>query len=268
MNVRFVIRGFLLALPLVLLIGAGWVWLQTPWSRLPDATPPPPTIYTLAGVVPASPVGQRALARYGQGAFHPVGSGFFLQLDTGQTVALTAAHTVTLGNRALPVTAIAFTTATSGETVAEFDRLLGKPGRRLTPSNLSIDYLLLVVDQAIDPALVLTPDPRGGPQPGERVLLYSGLGDGAGGMHRLAGTVQSSDRQAVWVLMDKQFDPGQMSGSPLVSQHTGHAVAMVVASSPRRGALLIGGHPIGSLVARAAEADTQYTLSEWSEDLR
>jgi hypothetical protein len=48
-----------------------------------------------------------------------------------------------------------------------------------------------------------------------------------------------------------------MSGSPLVSQHTGRAVGMAVASSPRRGALLIGAHPIGSLV-RLAEAANDY----------
>ncbi|HSJ57489.1 MAG TPA: hypothetical protein VLC95_09930, partial [Anaerolineae bacterium] len=184
-------------------------------------------------------------------------------LDSGQIVALTAAHTVAFGKRILPLTAIAFADPVTGETTAQLHTLLGKPGRRLAPDDLSIDYLLLVVDQAVDPALLLAADPRGGPQPGERVLLYSGVGG-----HRLAGTVQSAGERAVWVLMDEQFDPGQMSGSPLVSQHTGRVVAMVVAASPRRGALLIGGHPIGSLVAHATAAGTHYALSAWSEDLR
>jgi hypothetical protein len=54
--------------------------------------------------------------------------------------------------------------------------------------------------------------------------------------------------------MDERFDPSHMSGSPLVSRHTGRAVGMAVAASPRRNGLLIGAHPIGSLVQRAEAA--------------
>ena len=267
MNVRFVIRGLLLALPLALLLGAAWAWLQTPWARPPDATPLPPTIEIPSGPVPNTPVGRRLLARYGDEAFRPVGSGFFLQIDTGRVVAVTAAHTVTLGDENRPLTALSLVEAGSEGIGVELHTLLGRPGRSLAPGDLSIDYLLLVTDQDVDPALILSPDPRGGPQPGERVVLYSGLGDGAGGIRLLEKTVQSADAQAVWVLMDERFDAGQMSGSPIVSRHTGRVVAMAVAASPRRGALLIGGHPAGSLVAHAMEADGLYLLAEWSEEL-
>jgi hypothetical protein len=54
--------------------------------------------------------------------------------------------------------------------------------------------------------------------------------------------------------MDGAFNPGLMSGSPLVSQHTGQVVGMAVAASRRINRLLIGIHPIGSLVRLAGSA--------------
>jgi hypothetical protein len=53
--------------------------------------------------------------------------------------------------------------------------------------------------------------------------------------------------------MDETFDPGLMSGSPLLSQHTGQAVGMAIAASPQGVRLALGFHPIGSLV-RLGEA--------------
>jgi hypothetical protein len=54
--------------------------------------------------------------------------------------------------------------------------------------------------------------------------------------------------------MDEWFNPGQMSGSPFVSRHTGQVVGMAVAASPRWSRLLLGMHPIGSLVHLAQSA--------------
>jgi hypothetical protein len=54
--------------------------------------------------------------------------------------------------------------------------------------------------------------------------------------------------------MDERFDPSLMSGSPLVSQHTGQVVGMAVAASPRRTRLYLGVHPIGSIVEKAESA--------------
>ncbi len=61
---------------------------------------------------------------------------------------------------------------------------------------------------------------------------------------------------AVWVLMDEMFNPSSMSGSPFVSQHTGQVVGMLIAVTPRRTRLLLGVHPIGSIV-RLAESATE-----------
>jgi hypothetical protein len=57
--------------------------------------------------------------------------------------------------------------------------------------------------------------------------------------------------------MDDRFNPGQLSGSPFVSQHTGQAVGMVLAVTPRGTRLLIGAHPIASLV-RLAESAAEF----------
>jgi hypothetical protein len=136
----------------------------------------------------------------------------------------------------------------------------------LTPENLTRDYVLLEVERPVDPALVLVPDPRGAPQPGERVSLYSGLGDGQGKVRVLSGTVQSISDTAVWVLMDDTFNPGLMSGSPFVSQHTGQVVGMAVAASPRLDRLLLGMHPVGHLVQLARSAQDSTRLIDLGEE--
>lgn len=145
MNIRFVIRGLVLSLPPALLVVAGWVWLQAPWLRPPDPTPPPPTIQVPAGYVPDSPVGHRVWARYRDGDSQPASSGFLLQLDLDTVIGVTAAHTVSLGDANRPLVALAFTDPGSGEMLAVSGTLLGKPGHLLAPTDLSVDYLLLLI---------------------------------------------------------------------------------------------------------------------------
>lgn len=265
MNVRFVIRSLLLAIPVAVCISAGWIFFQTPLSRRPDPTPPPPTIVAPRGRMPAGPGGLQEWAQYRGQDYRPVGCGFFFALASGEIVGATTAHSVGIGNPNHLLERIGLGVAGHAGFVGEFDTLWGPPGRRLTPENLALDYLLLRVDGSIDAELVLTPDPRGAPQPGERVMLYSGLGDGQGGPRLLEGTVQSVSSEAVWVLMDDWFNPSMMSGSPIVSQHTGQVVGMVVAGSPRRLRVLLGLHPMGSLVERAESAEEFPTLGEWGQ---
>jgi hypothetical protein len=212
--------------------------------------------------MPVGSVGLEEWAQYEGQPFRRVGSGFFFSLANGEIAGATTSHSVSIGNASRPLERIALGIAGHAEFVAEFDTMRGQPGRRLKPENLTKDYLLLYVDLPIALNLVLEPDPRGTPQPGERVSLYSGLGDGQGGPHVLEGTVQSVDEKAVWILMDDWFNPGSMSGSPFISQHTGKVVGMVVVGSPRLGRLLIGAHPIGSLVDLAESASEFPKLRE------
>jgi hypothetical protein len=156
---------------------------------------------------------------------------------------------VSIGNPEHPLERIALRVPGQTGLVGEFDTLRGQPGHRFTIHDMTVDYALLLVHQPIDPGLLLLPDGRGAPQPGERVSLYSGVG-----ARTLEGTVQSSSDKVVWVLMDERFDPSLMSGSPLVSQHTGQVVGMAVAASPRLNRLYLGVHPIGSIVEKAESA--------------
>lgn len=178
-----------------------------------------------------------------------MGSGYLLLLESGEIVGVTAAHSVSIGRPDHLLERIALRPPGQTGFVGEFDTLRGQPGHRLTFHDMTVDYALLLVHQPIDPSLLLTPDARGAPQPGERVSLYSGVGG-----RTLEGTVQSSSDKVVWVLMDERFDPSLMSGSPLVSQHTGQVVGMAVAASPRFNRLYLGVHPIGSIVDKAESA--------------
>jgi len=266
MNTKFVVRGLLLALPAAVIVTAAALalivaraWIGPP----PGPTPPPPTVLAPRGAMPGGPAGLQEWVQVRGEAYHLAGSGFLLALDGGEVVGVTTAHSVSLGDPDRPVDRIGLRVAGQADFVAEFDALHGQPGQPRTGGDLTVDYVLLHADGTLDPDLVLVPDPRGAPQPGERVSLWSGQGDGRGGRHALEGTVQSVDETAVWVLMDEWFNPGLMSGSPFVSQHTGQAVGMAIAVGPRRSRLLVGAHPIGSIVQFAGSATEFPRISEY-----
>ena len=266
MNTKFVIRGFLIALPttaLVMAIALAVVLARGMIGPPPGPAPPPPTILAPRGGPPAGPVGLQELVMVRGEEYRVAGSGFLLRLDSGQVVGVTTAHSVALGDPDRSVERIALRVAGGEDLLAEFDRLHGQPGQPRTGGDMTVDYVLLHGDPAVDPEVLLSPDPRGAPQPGERVVLCSGQGDGGGGPRVLEGTVQSASDKAVWVLMDGLFDPGLMSGSPILSTHTGQVVGMAIATSPRRGQLLIGLHPIGSIVRLAGSATEFPRMAEF-----
>ncbi len=266
MNAKFVIRGLILALPVAVLATAAALALMVARARIgppPGPTPPPPTILAPRGELPDGPVGLEEWVQVQGEPYRLAGSGFLLRLESGALVGVTTAHSVSLGDPDHPVERIALRVAGRSESVAEFDTLHGQPGQPRTGEDMTVDYVLLHAVRPVDPGLALAPDPRGAPQPGERVWLVSGLGDGQGGPRVLGGTVQSVDDTAVWVLMDELFHPGTMSGSPFLSQHTGQVVGMAVAASPRRDRLLLGVHPIGSIVRLAESATNFPRMSEF-----
>jgi hypothetical protein len=218
-------------------------------------TPRPPTLDAPRGQTPAGSVGVQEWSQYAGQPYRLVGSGFFLWLGDDAVVGVTTAHSVSsLGLPGHALERIAFALPGQSGFVAELDTLYGPPGIPLTWNDLSVDYVLLKVGAPIDPALVLTADPRGMPQPGERVMMFSGLGDEGGNPRPLAGTVMAAEAAGIWALMDETFDAGRMSGSPLLSAHTGQVVGMAIAVAPRGDRLLIGFHPIGHIVELAASA--------------
>jgi hypothetical protein len=129
----------------------------------------------------------------------------------------------------------------------------GAPGQAFSGDDLSTDVVLLQFNGYPDANEANAPDPRGSPQPGERVVLY--CGQCVAPFTRL-GTVMSSAHTADWVLMDETFDPNGMSGSPVLSAYTGRVVGMAVAATHKQGRLLIGLNPIGAIVARGLAATT------------
>ena len=248
MRLGFVIRGGCVALPvaavaaavgLLLMRGAGGLLLP------PDPTPPPPTIAAARGEPPPIHPGLQEWVIEGFDSPRLVGSGFLLEVDE-RVVGVVAAHSA----RPPGLRSVAFRRLGDDRPVVEFDALLGSPGVARTGSDMTVDYLLLASARPASPLGLdhaLLPDPRGLPQPGERVTLYAGLD---GSAHD--GTVQSAAPEAVWVIIDETFVAGMMSGSPLVSRHTGHCIGMLIAGTLRRDRLLLAAHPIGSLVSLAS----------------
>jgi len=265
LNIKFVVRGLLLALPVAVIASLAFILVIMP-AQIGgplDPTPPPPTILAPRGALPTGPVGLQGWARYRGQADRQVVHGFLIRLSDGEIVGVTPAHGFSFDNPDHPLEQIALGAPGQTDFMVEFDTLRGQPGQPRTGGDMTVDYVLLQADQPIDASFVLTPDPRGAPQPGERVALFSCSGDGRGFQRVLEGTVQSVSDTAVWVLMDELFNPDGMSGSPFVSQHTGQVVGMAIAVSPRGKRLLLGAHPIGSIVQLAESATEFLKISEY-----
>ncbi len=258
MNLRFVLRGSLLALVAVLMALAGvLLFIQSRHQALqsiPPVAPPEPILAVPRGQLPVVPVGLVEWTRYGPGDYHPVGRGFFFRLPGGRVVGVTTAHSLSFNNTP-PLRNIALGLGERTQLVGEFDTFLGEPGHARASEDMTVDYALLDVplDLSLNPAQILDPDPRGLPQPGERVALYSLVNDQA---HVFQGAVLSVDQQAVWAVMDDAFEPSGLSGSPFISLYTGKVIGMAIAATTRGGKVLLGLHPIGSLVAKAEAAQT------------
>jgi hypothetical protein len=265
LNIKFVVRGLLLALPAAVIAS---VALTLTMNRAQiggplGPTPPLPTILAPHGELPTRPVGLQGWARYRDQADSQVVHGFLIRLSDGEIVGVTPAHGFSFSDPDHPLERIALGVPGQTDFVAEFDTLRGQPGQPRTGGDMTVDYVLLQADQPIDSSFVLTPDPRGAPQLGERVSLFSCPGDGRDSQRVLEGTVQLVSDTAVWVLMDEVFNPDGMSGSPFVSQHTGQVVGMAIAKNLRGGRLLLGVHPIGSIVQLAESATEFPRLSEY-----
>lgn len=262
LHLAFIVRGGLLALLLTLVgvaIGLVVIVAHTPIGSPLPPTPPPPTIPAPAGELPSDTVAFQEWIRYQGEPYVLAGSAFLLRLPDeaaggGTVIAVMTAHSMLIGDPGHPLERIALRMPGHASPFVELDTFFGPPGHPRTGDDMTVDYVLLQVPQPITPSLVLDPDPRGGPQPGERVTLFSGLGTEEGEAYRPVGTVQSVDGTSAWVVMDELFNPGMMSGSPVISQHTGRVVGMTIAASLRRDHLLIGLHPVGSIVRYAAQA--------------
>lgn len=265
MNFRFVLRGSLLAIIVALLILTTLLLFTEPGRQLlpslPPVIPAAPVLTVPRGELPTASVGLVEWTRYSTGDYHPVGRGFLLRGPEGQVVGVTTAHSMSFSSQP-PLEKIALAQGEWSHPVIEFDTLHGQPGEARTSEDMSIDYVLLAVpsDHAIDPALILDPDSRGSPQSGERVALYSLISDQA---RVFQGTVLSVDPQAVWVVMDEAFDPSGLSGSPFLSQHTGKVVGMAIATTRRGSKVLLGLHPIDSLLKKVEAARTFPKIADY-----
>jgi len=253
-----VFRGTAVALVALVILGvAGYRSLPRVFPGVPyGPTPRPPTITALRGNLPTGWPGLATRATYAGSEPVPSGSGFIFRLPAGGTVAAAAAHSFDLAGELQSVD------FSHEEGSIELDVLHGVPGEPRTLSmNLTNDYVLFSVQEMESLGEVLEPDERGFPQPGERIVLYPGFGAEHG---ERWGTILESDRKGAWAIMDEAFEPGMMSGSPVVSFHTGRVVGMAVAAGLREGHTVIGIHPIGSLVKKGLEAEDFIPLSDYS----
>lgn len=230
----FVFKSLVLSLLLVGAAGlAGFLWLR--WLSTPPALADLPS----AGLSDANPPDSSKGLLFQS-------SGFLLEVDE-RVFAVTAAHSlVDFRGQGMPEV-IHIVSPGGPELSLEVGIEAGIWGRPRWGRDLSVDYALFAVDQVVDPQWILQPDGRGMAEVGERVWLHSGVGDGS---DVYGGIVYSTKANGVWVVMDEQFGPWMMSGSPFISAETGQVVGMAIVTGQQEGRLVIGMHPAGSLVKK------------------
>jgi hypothetical protein len=206
--------------------------------------PPPPVISAPLGQPPA---GYAAFwGEYSQGGSS--GCSFLLQLENGSRVGVSAAH----ATPPLPAGQSAFFRAADGSTAARLSGQIAR-GREFVHNEFTLDYVFWGVTSA-DPAALLQPDPRGQGQPGEAVEVYGPGKSPAGGPLYYSGLLLQASPSAAWIRLDASFDPHGFSGCPVLSAYTGRVIGMAVAGLQRDGSVVMGLHPIASLVEKARVA--------------
>jgi hypothetical protein len=206
-------------------------------------TPLPPLISLPQGEIPA---GYLALSAASDAGIF--GCNFLLELDDGRRVGVGAAHATPLLAPDTPVEFYTPAKALAARSQGQLAR--GSPFIR---SEFRTDFVLWQVAEIREPGRLLKPDPRGQPEPGELVLVFGRSADGAGGSIRRPGVVMSAAAQAIWIQLDDSFDPRGYSGCPVVSRYTGRLIGMAVAGEDKH-PVVMGLHPVGSLVEKAAAA--------------
>lgn len=265
MNLPFLKRAIVIILSLTgLILLAGYVfpaqivrWVA-PGMFLDVPTgppPPPPTITAPRGPLPTGVIGLKEYQQKNGADWELRGSGFILRLpNSQQVVGVTTAHSLgDLGNIFSPIAQLGLGPPDDYLPWLTSAYLYGPPGIPRTGADLRVDYVLISITTPISPLVSLDPDPRGAPQPGETVVLYGGVIELNGGDRVFTGTVLTSEASVIWVQFESNFEPGMLSGSPLISAHTGQVVGMAIAAHHGEH-LILGFHPIGHIVAVAQAA--------------
>jgi hypothetical protein len=211
----------------------------------PGPTPFPPVIDAPQGDVPHGYV-----AFTGRANTIDFSCGFLLRLENGRLVGVSAAHATPV----LPPGTPAEFLLPGGARAAILNGQIAH-GRAFQQDHFTMDFVLWAVGEISDPQRYILPDPRGAGQPGEKVLVYGRIEDGAGGSQSWPGVVMAVEPEATWIQLTDSFSPLGFSGCPVVSQYTGRVIGMAVAGHDMP-PVVMGLHPIGSIVEKAEKALT------------
>jgi hypothetical protein len=228
-----------------------WVVMLFPHEGVVDfppaqPLPPEPVIDAPAG---QAPVGYLAFSTEAGGLGYACG--FMVELEGGQRVGFSAAHA---GHALKPGVPGQFLSP-GGVLMANLTGQIAR-GHTFYNAHFSQDYIIWKVADELLAGHFLQPDPRGQAQVGERVLVFGRYENGQDGSRSWPAVVTGSSAEATWIQLEDSFYPGGFSGCPVVSTHTGRVIGMAVAGADRP-PVVMGLHPIGSLVGKAKAALNQ-----------
>ena len=204
------------------------------------AVPSPPVINAPRGQPPAG-----YLALTGVKDDLNFACGFLLELEDGSRVGVGTAHASWLKQG----TSAVFLTP-GGDVFAELQEQIDYGQAFHYQEHFTRDYVLWSLAPGSGPQEVLKADSRGQGQPGERVRVYGRLDDGNGGSINWPGVVMKVDPEVTWIQLEDSFHLSGYSGCPVVSEHTGRVIGMVIAGR-NHPPIVMGLNPVWSLVEKA-----------------
>jgi hypothetical protein len=155
------------------------------------------------------------------------GTGSFIRAPNGKIIGLTSAHFINFsGPQLLKVNWLDIKTK---KIIATSVKSWGMPGHEgsYEPLDLSLDYLLLLVEGDIDSQSILEMDSRSNIAVGERIWFPNKDAQAKEGYDLIEGKVSKTNPAYIFVKLDKKIDLQSRSGTPIISQSTGKVIGIL-----------------------------------------
>lgn len=182
------------------------------------------------------------------------GTGSFIRTPDGKVVGLTSAHFINFsGSQLLEVNWLDIRTK---EVIATSVKSWGLPGREgsYNPLDLRPDYLITLIEDAIDTQNVLEIDDRNIIEEGERIWFPNKNALVPLGYDLLEGKVSVVADTHLLVILDNTTDLQARSGSPIISQKTGKVIGIIAGGDKTGSCLFLT--PASSIYKALVEART------------
>lgn len=166
------------------------------------------------------------------------GTGSIIRAPNGLMIGLTSAHFINFCGPQL--IEVQWLDVKTGKPIARSLKSYGMPGYEgsYDPLDLRSDYFLLVVEGNLESQRVFELDNRSAVEVGERIWFPDKNVTANSGNRLIGGTLSKTSAEYLLVTLDESIDLQSRSGTPIISQHTGKVIGILVGGDKENKKLL------------------------------